>query len=80
MNVHSIMFMKFHLLVSSFQIANCIEHFHNSPDLPNLQRIQLNRFAMEGSGNETRRSREVIPYNYKNVLIMKGMVEILAIE
>ena len=35
---------------------------------------------MEGSGNETRRSTGVVPYNYKNVLIMKGMVKILAIE
>ena len=35
---------------------------------------------MEGNGNETRRSRGVIPYNSKNVLIMKGMVKILAIE
>ena len=51
-----------------------------SLDLPNLQRIQLNRFAMEGSGNETRRSRGVIPYNSKNVLIMKGMVKILVIK
>ena len=76
MNVHSIMFMKLHLLVSSFQIANCIEHFHNSPDLPNLQRIQLNRFAMIGNGNHTRKSKEVIPYNAKNVLIMKGIIEL----
>ena len=35
---------------------------------------------MVGNGNETRISRGVIPYNVKNVLIMKGMVEILAIE
>ena len=76
MNVHSIMFMKLHLLVSSFQIANCIEHFHNPPDLPNLQRIQINRLAIEGNDNHTRRSRGVIPYNTKNVLIMKGIIEL----
>ena len=35
---------------------------------------------MEGNENETRRSREVIPYNLKNVLIMKGMVKILVIK
>ena len=76
MKVHSIMFMKLHLLVSSFQIANCIEHFHNSPDLPNLHRIQINRLAIEGNVNHTRRSKEVIPYNIKNELIMKGIIEL----
>ena len=43
-------------------------------DLPKLQRIRLNRFAMTANGNETRRSREVPPYNCKNVLIIKGIL------
>ena len=44
-------------------------------DLPKLQSIQLDYYALHGDGCAGRKTIEDEPYNYKNILTMRSEIE-----
>ena len=44
-------------------------------DLPKLQSIRLDRWALEGGGSDERKTISDEPYNYKNTLTMRSEIE-----
>ena len=44
-------------------------------DLPKLQSIQLDRWALEGDERDNRKMINNPPYNYKNTLTMRSEIE-----
>ena len=44
-------------------------------DLPKLQSIILSRNALDGDGNDDRKTISDKPFNYKNTLTMRSEIE-----
>ena len=44
-------------------------------DLPKLQSIQLDRLALQGDEGNDRKTISNDPYNYKNTLTMRSVIE-----
>ena len=44
-------------------------------DLPKLQSIQLDEYALVGDNRDDRRMISYKPYNYKNTLTMRSEIE-----
>jgi len=44
-------------------------------DLPKLQSIQLDEYALAGDGRDDRETISEEPYNYKNTLTMRSEIE-----
>ena len=46
-------------------------------DLPNLQSITLDKWALDGDGHDDRWTISDDPYNYKNTLTMRSEINLL---
>ena len=44
-------------------------------DLPKLQSIQLDDYALAGDDDDNRKTINTEPYNYKNTLTMRSEIE-----
>ena len=47
----------------------------NDSDLPKLQSIQLNNFALQGDDGDDQKTIQIEPFYFKNTLTMKSEID-----
>ena len=52
-----------------------MNEWNDDSDLPKLQSIQLDRWALDGDKRDNRKTIRDEPYNYKNTLTMRSEIE-----